>query len=44
MSLPPLRRHAVVREAERIDLEETGQYRYRTMRGIAQMAPAAERM
>jgi hypothetical protein len=43
MSVPP-RRRTVVHEAERIDLQVTGPYRYQAVRGVTQMTSAAERM
>ena len=44
MSVPPSGRIPLVLEAERIDPEVTGQYRYRIMRRGARMAPAIDWM
>jgi len=44
MSGPPPGRVSLVLEAERIDPEVTGQYRYRTMRRAARMTSAIDRM
>ena len=44
MSVPPPGRLPIVPESERIDPEVTGPDRYRTMRRIARMAPAIDRM
>ena len=44
MSVPLPGRLSIVLEAERIDPEVTGQDQYRTMRRIARMAPAIDRM
>jgi len=42
MSVPPPGRLQLVLEAERIGPEVAGQYRYRTMRRRARMAPAVD--
>ena len=44
MSVPPPGQLSIVLEAERVDPEVTGQYRYRTMRRVARMAPLVDRM
>ena len=44
MSVPPPGRLPLVLEAERIDPENTGQYRYRIVPRPAGMVPAVNRM
>jgi len=44
MSASPLGRLAIILDAGRVDPGVTGQDRYRTMRRIARMTPAIDRM
>ncbi len=44
MSVPPPGQLSIVLEAERIDPKVTGSCQYRTMRRLARMTPAIDRM